>query len=274
MSDSALIKSEQFMGIEIRIIETDPLRPVIPLVDIAHGIGYAPNKLAELYERNQELLKDDAQTTMMVTGEQVAAIPHICLTREGIIGIMMKLDYLRIKDKEKKLKIITFQKWAKAKLADTRIQSKPATPEISPIKTELQQAREYAEACGTSPEAFQAAVFRKHGMNEFAEALEAKPALVSGESGWFNPSQLAEMCRGDGPYLDAKMINHYLNNNPQDLQRRPFQYRDNNKLWRLTELGKEHGREYMFRAVGGHEEIRIEWRETILYASGLKKRNV
>ena len=32
-----------------------------------------------------------------------------------------------------------------------------------------------------------------------------------------------------------------------------------------------HGREYWYTALGGHQEVRIEWRESILYASGLKR---
>jgi hypothetical protein len=73
------------------------------------------------------------------------------------------------------------------------------------------------------------------------------------------------------PMINAERLNHYLNNNPKDPERRPFQYRDENRLWRLTPLGMEHGREYPFHGQGGHVEPRIEWRESILVASGLKR---
>jgi hypothetical protein len=33
----------------------------------------------------------------------------------------------------------------------------------------------------------------------------------------------------------------------------------------------QHGREYQFNLGNGHSEPRISWRESILYASGLKR---
>ena len=131
-----------FHGIIIRIVTEDTAKPAIPLCDIARGIDYPPHKLADLYERNQELLKDDAQTTMMVTGNQVAPIPHLCLTREGVIGIMMKLDYKRIKNPEKKEKVLEFQKWAKKTLN-----------EIMQVQTQLIQPTQAPQAFKWSGEA-------------------------------------------------------------------------------------------------------------------------
>jgi hypothetical protein len=69
------------------------------------------------------------------------------------------------------------------------------------------------------------------------------------------------------------MFNNWLNNNPKDPDRRPFQYRDHDtRLWRLTPLGMEHGAEYPFTVwENGHTEVRIKWRDSILKACGLKR---
>jgi hypothetical protein len=43
------------------------------------------------------------------------------------------------------------------------------------------------------------------------------------------------------------------------------------RIWRLNPTGEMHGKEYVYEATSGHREIRIRWRESILYASGLKR---
>ncbi|MDP3562907.1 MAG: hypothetical protein Q8R70_00300 [Methanoregula sp.] len=140
------------------------------------------------------------------------------------------------------------------RLSDAR---KPEIPAPA-IDTELQNARHLAEQTGGDLAAFQAIALKKCGMEDYIPALKASPSLIHGEVGWFIPTQLGEMCA-----LTAIQFNHWLNN-------KGYQYREGN-VWRLQPLGEMHGQEYWFEAPSGHREIRIRWRESILYASGLKR---
>jgi hypothetical protein len=136
------------------------------------------------------------------------------------------------------------------------------------LNSEITKAKMLARATGGDVREFQAIALAKCGYSDYIPALKTA-AVIKGESGWFNPTQLVPLC--NDPYLNAERLNYYLANNPKDPERRPYQYRDENRIWRLTPLGMEHGREYIFRGIGGHTEPRIEWRESILYASGLLK---
>jgi len=86
---------------------------MIPLVDVADGIEYSQQGITQLYERNIELLKDDSQDNVMITGDQVAPTSHVNLTRDGVIGLLMQTNYQRMKNPDKREKILSFQKWAK-----------------------------------------------------------------------------------------------------------------------------------------------------------------
>lgn len=134
-----IIKQETFREIPIRIISSDG-KQMIPLVDIAHGIDYEPGNLKKIYDRNSKLLEKYSQTCMITSGAQVAPVPHICLTRDGVNGILMRLDYHRIKNEDKKQKILNFLDWSietLGKVMDGKIdeiqpfEQKPEQPSIS-----------------------------------------------------------------------------------------------------------------------------------------------
>ena len=151
----------------------------------------------------------------------------------------------------------------------------PAVPPQAPsITSELQEARELAALCGKSPELFQAAVLKKHGKAELAEVLEVSPSVIHSNAGYYTPTRLIELFCHD-PLLTPKRFNKYLENFRDNETRewKPFQYKDENKIWRLCGEGFRHGKEIMYEVPdsGGHKEIRVLWKESILYASGLKR---
>jgi hypothetical protein len=53
---SAIIATETFHEIPVRILQTER-GPVIPLVDIAHGIDHDPYELIRIFERNSEVIE-------------------------------------------------------------------------------------------------------------------------------------------------------------------------------------------------------------------------
>jgi hypothetical protein len=83
---------------------------MIPLNDVADGIGIDRSGLRQLLKRNERVLSEYVGKVMIPSpsGEQET----VCLSRDGITGILMKMDISRMKDPQKRDKVIIFQKWA------------------------------------------------------------------------------------------------------------------------------------------------------------------
>ena len=258
-----LIPFPTFEGHEIRALDQDGLI-WIPTADLTRAWGLHRNTLRDVLTRNKK--RFEGFTT---TGAHETRAAGLRLVNElGLYLLMGMISSDRVKDPAAAEAILRFQRWVPQLIQRFR---RGEIIQRVDIKAELEQARHYAGLAQGDPRHFQAAIFRKHGMPEYSEALLASiPSLIHGEAGWFNPSQLVPMCHD--PLLTAERLNWYLCNNPKDPDRRPFQYRDMNHLWRLTPLGWEHGKEYLYTAQpSGHSEIRIAWRKSILVASGLLK---
>ena len=132
---SALITTETFHEIPVRIVQGENC-PMIPLVDVAKGLGYNTQTITRLYERNEELLKKYSQTAIMTTGDQVAPVSLVCLSRDGIVGLTMKLDYRRTKNPEKKAAILAFQDWAIETLG--KVMDGKLSPDYAPVAMVLE----------------------------------------------------------------------------------------------------------------------------------------
>ena len=241
-----------------RILPSE-IGPVIPETDIAEMIGCDRSAITKKIKAFEKYISPFQISIPLPTSGGYQ--PHDCLNRTGFDRLILLMRPRRKAD-ENIDRLFELRETILAKL-DTEREAGTIPVRTPDIKSELREARELAEACQRAPEAFQAAILKKYGKVELAEALQC--GIVHGEHGWYNATELGKMCD-----LTAEQFNHWLNNNPKDPSRRPFQYRDENHLWRLAPLGLEHGREYTFKARGGHTEPRIEWRESILVASGLR----
>lgn len=251
-----------FEGKPIAVVE-DAGELWFPVTDLAAAWGIDKNTLPHQIDRNTELflgMHADKYVTYP-TGQ----IQATCVNERGLYLLIGRINADRLKNPQAKEAILRFQRWVPELIQRYRkkeIVQVPATPEILP---ELRQAKEEAAICGCEPTILLAAVYRKHGEVEKANALV--PAITRGEPGWYNPSGLVELC--NDPNLTPERLNQYLANYRENGEWRPFQYREG-KIWRLTKRGMDHGREYPFNLGNGHSEPRIAWRESILYASGLK----
>ena len=259
MSD--LVPLPTFEGKEIRAIEKDG-DVWIPLTDLAEAWGIDRTTPAKLIMRNGEIFEG------CIGGDVTSHDDPPSVNERGLYLLMGKISADRLKNPEARAAIIRFQRWVPDLIQRYRKKEIVQVVSIDGIKAELLQAGEFADTCKKSPELFQAAIFRKHGMTEYADALQV-PSVVHAGTGWYNPTGLVELC--NDPLLNAERLNWYLKNNPKDPERRPFQYRDENGIWRLTALGMEHGKEYWYTAPSQHQEVRIAWRESVLYASGLRR---
>jgi prophage antirepressor-like protein len=232
-----------------------------PLADLAAAWGIDRKTPGNLVGRNQDLFAGMFLSDGDVTYHDV--------NERGLYLLMGKISADRLKNPEAKAAMIRFQRWVPELIQQYRkkeiVPAKKPDQELDEVVAyDLIEARQIAALTSTDPKAMQAAALRKLGYPELADVLS--PPVVHGETGWYNPKQLGEMCG-----LTSEQINNWLHNNPKDTERRPFQYRDaTTRLWRLTPFGMEHGREYMYTAPSMHQEVRIAWRVTVLYAAGLK----
>jgi len=174
---------------------------------------------------------------------------------------MGKISTGKLKNREAAAAILRFQRWVPELIQKYRKKEIVSAAEPQPlIQEEIDRAKLLAQITGGELKEFQKIALKKCGYGDYAPALDV-PLIVHGETGWYNPTRLVTLC--NDPDLTAERLNWYLSN-------KGYQYRDG-YIWRLTPEGLIHGREYQYEAPSGHREIRISWRESILYASGLKR---
>lgn len=104
LSDHREYKIEMFNNIPMKIIEIDGI-VTIPLFEIYKALNIDRQTAYDLLDRNKELFK------MLIKKVNVNNTNIICLTKDGIIGFLMKLSYERLNEEKKKL-VLDFQRWA------------------------------------------------------------------------------------------------------------------------------------------------------------------
>jgi prophage antirepressor-like protein len=106
---SNVILLEQFKNKPIRIVRRSN-EVMVPLNDIADALEYNRAVLHQLVKRNEAVFKHFKGISVIIIpgGSQET----LCLSRDGVLDLLMKLDYHRIKDETKKQLIIDFQVWA------------------------------------------------------------------------------------------------------------------------------------------------------------------
>jgi prophage antirepressor-like protein len=249
-----------FENHEIRTIETTVNGEKMvwfPISDLANAWGLDRTTPIKILSRNEEAFQG---LLWAAACDNLSPSEQVCVNERGLYLMMGKISTGKLKNREAAAAILRFQRWVPELIQKYRKkeihQIAPAAPDI---KGELQQAKVYADVCGRDAGAFQAAVFRKHGMQEFADALQV-PSLIHGEAGqWMNPTDIGIECGG----LSARDINRFLYNHD-------YQY-PQGTLWRLTAKGEQFGEEYFFQSTSKHQEIRIRWHRSVLIAAGLKR---
>jgi len=251
-----------FEGKQIRTLERAG-EPWFPIVDLAAAWGLDRTTPHKILMRNSEAFRGFVSSVTDCDKMSPSDETGFCVNERGLYLLIGKISTGKLKNREAADAILRFQRWVPSLIQQYRkneiSQVAPAGPVID---RELQTARQLAEQTGGNLVAFQKIALGKCGLGDYAPALDSLvPAVVHGEPGWFNPTQLVARC--NDPLLTAERLNWYLKNHE-------FQYRDG-YIWRLTPRGMEHGKEYLYTAPSQHQEIRIAWRESVLYASGLKR---
>lgn len=248
-----------FEGKEIRVVEKDG-DTWMPCKDLGVALGLDRSTLYHHVQRNLDFFKGVVQD-----GDNLSPDGgDYWVNEQGLYLLLARISTGRVTPAARAA-IIQFRRAIPAFLQQYRkkeIMHVPPASKPAALDNEILHARKLAERCGKNPDAFLAIALEKCGEMDYVKALQQSPAVVHGEPGWYNITQLVPLC--NDPLLNPERLNYFLMN-------RGFQYRDENRLWRLTPSGMDHGREYLYTSPHQHSEIRISWRESVLYASGLKR---
>jgi prophage antirepressor-like protein len=254
-----------FEGHEIRILEKDGA-VWMPCKDLGQALGLDRTTLYQHIKRNRDFF---GETT--IEGDILSHDgDDFWVNEQGLYLLLARVSVGRVQPLAKAA-IIQFRKSVPALIQKYR--KKELGPDLLTLEGQLQAelawAKRIAEATGADLRPFQKIALQKCGLGDYAPALDQEPAIVHGEPGWYSPSELIPLY--DDKFLTAERLNQFLNNHrDENREWKPYQYKADG-IWRLTPLGLQYGREYLFRGRGGHMEPRIEWRIDILYASSLKK---
>jgi prophage antirepressor-like protein len=250
-----------FEGKEIRAIEHAG-EIWMPCRDLSLALGLDRSTLYHHVKRNREFFGDTAQDGDKLSPDD----GDLWVNEAGLYTLLARISIGRVTPAAKTA-IIQFRKSVPMLIQQYRKKEIIQTSHVPELDKELARAKLIAQETGGNLIACQKIALERCGYGDYVPALDAIPAYAHGEHGWHNITGLVALCHDAD--LTPERLNNYLHNNPKDPARTPFQERDENHLWRLTPLGREHGREYDFHGLGGHVEPRIEWRESILYACGL-----
>jgi hypothetical protein len=100
---------EKFNNIPLKLIKTE-IGYVMSIKDIAKALHTSWDAINKIITRNEEVFND-----LVFYPSDVTSYDCKSLTRDGIIGLLMKISYQRLTPEKKKL-VLDFQKWAIKKL--------------------------------------------------------------------------------------------------------------------------------------------------------------
>ena len=262
----AAVRVEDVQGMPVRIANPDTPRSSIPLNDIADNIGYDRSTLRKLVKRNRDVLKEDELTVLIASSQ--GAMETTCLTLAGTLSIMSKIDYLRVKNPEKKEKIIKFQIWVKKTLdkemqVQTKIPVERGENWSSVAIGHLDFAKRFladnpdADPTMTMQIALRQAE-RSTGMDLSAYRKLIGPAPVQFQQEYLTASEI-----GREVGRTAAEVNRYLTE-------KEYLYRSDGTYY-LTNLGAQYGRVFAGSFDSGHNGYYIKWKRSVIAASKMRE---
>ncbi len=130
--DKKNICTEMFHDIPVRIVRSGK-DAMFPVADIASGIGYDRSVLINLMSRNKENF-DEYKGYVILTHPSGGPQEMVCLTRDGVIALVLALGLGHIKDPAKKQRIKEFRSWAVETIGKV-MDGIPVQPRVVPEMT-------------------------------------------------------------------------------------------------------------------------------------------
>lgn len=250
-----LVTTEMFQEIPIRIVQREKDH-FIPLVDIAKALEYDRGSLSHLLRKHEALFEGMKGVVFLTTPGGIQK--SICLTRDGIIGLLMKMDYQRAKNPMLAERLIKFQRWAidtLGKVMDGRLNEiqVPAKGQASAmLEDHLRMARALTEYAGVKPgiaAAVAIAVVQERTGEDLTWCKRLLPAAQE-PPGYLIPSDIGLQIG-----LSARRVNELL-------AELGYQVRSSDG-WKLHGAGRFYCEEYPFSR-NGHAGYQIRWKPEVI----------
>ncbi|MDF9412955.1 hypothetical protein E1B06_14815 [Brevibacillus laterosporus] len=249
---------EQFREKQVRIVRKSSKEAMIPINDIADAIDYERSTLHKLLKRNEEVL--GRFKGMVITPTPGGPQEILSLNRDGVLGLLMKLDYHRINDEYKRQTIIDFQIWSietLGRVLDGEVPNQDFQPWVEQAEQHLRFASVLAESSGVKTGIALATAITE-AEKETGRSLEPYRQLLP--SATHDIGNLTASDIGKKIGKSAQKVNQALL--ALGLQKQEIDFKDR-KSWRLTSKGKTYGEEYPF-VRNGHSGYQIRWNEAVL----------
>src|SRR5574343_1341735 len=261
MTDNVL--TETFYDIPVRIVHHEGT-PMIPLVDIAAALNYDRGNMTKLLKRNAELFEPYKGMVKSTTPGGIQEL--VCLSEEGVVGLLMKMDYSRVKDKTFRAKVLDFQKWAvtvlktamnqdimnaytgRSNSAIAIITESLDIEDIAITRCNVQKEVEYGMAWAVAAEkagsldktcADQLTAYASYIRAQVPGQAQAVPQLPSGAA--------ADKADYESHYSLRKVAD-YLRKSPDAVRKELENLKIicfQNGSWRLTKFGEQYGKVFM-----------------------------
>jgi hypothetical protein len=174
-----MTKELVYQGSLIRIEQAGG-EAVTPVADIAKAIGYESQDLAKIVRRDPILKLCEVCVTHRVDSPKGGQFVRnlICLKKDGVVGLLVKINSGRIKDVEKRAKVQAFQAWALTTLRqamDERMEA-PGQPQMSPemAKIVVGVLQDVARSISSQTAAINNVVDMTYNLSARIDALEDK----------------------------------------------------------------------------------------------------
>jgi hypothetical protein len=248
---------EVFKEKPVRFIRNAPQELWVPVNDVADAIGYDRDTLRQLINRNSDLFANMCSKSVILL-EGVGSREVLCVNRDGLVAVLVKISAGRIKDEYRRKTIIEFQRWAIttiSRILAGEYQPEHFYPWANRFREHLEAAKALTEISGVKPGiAYAAAVAAAE--REIGRSLEEyRKALPPAEhdTGYLNATDI-----GGRIGVSRVAANRLLE--AAGLIRKVGQGRK--AAWRLTEKGKAYGEEFPF-VRNGHSGYQIRWNENV-----------
>jgi len=257
------VTTEIFKDIPVRIVRMGKDR-VIPVNDIADGIGYDRDNLRRMLVKNKEQFQP-YMVNVIIPSSDGNEHSSNGLLRDGVFGVFMKLQSGRIKDPARRQRILDFQHWvmeAIGKIMDgLPVESTSlAIPTDARVFFEQQMglAKVMHDTMGVNLGIAGARtisyVEEKTGC-KFELQRELLPAFKQSEIGYMNATKVGERIGLLAPKTNTLLSDMGLH------------YR-HGKDWILTPLGEEYAEKKPFDVIlpngSKHSDFQNLWKESVI----------
>jgi hypothetical protein len=270
--DTHIVKTELFHDIPVRIVEVDGI-PMIPVTDIVTALGYDRGNISRLMKRNKDLFTPYKGVVNITTPGGMQEM--ICLDDTGVVALLLKMDYSRIKEKGFRDKVLEFQQWSfttlkkimKGEIQTTLpiINGHPFTP-LDHLNEQLDIADSIIKRSGMPKEIAHSMAIVLAGdkagtdLHCYASYLKAQPTQLQ----LTGPETIQPLDQGefDKHFSKQRLASHFGKTETfihNTLEKLTIIVRSPSGAWHLTKHGEQFGKEFKVIIGWPYQNKKVTW---------------